>query len=825
MSQQDELIHALNAQLAAAVDGGAGGPVRLAAEGDAARELERRLNALIAGGRPRGGGAADAPRDKLGWFLDSIVENAPTMLFVKDARDLTVELWNKLAEEISGVKSEDIVGKTGFESFPAEEMEGFLRRDREVISGKKLVAVEESLTHAGRTRWLHTKKIPLLDERGEPRYLLGISEDITERKRADEEIRRAKEAAESASRAKTEFFANVSHELRTPLTLILGTLDAVLLGEAGELPEVARERLARMRRNAARLTSLVNDLLDFSRIEAGKMEVRWQPVPAVEIVSEIVEDARSTATARGLELTFEAGESPGHLPLDRRMFEKIVLNLIGNALKFTPAGGRIDVRAGMVDGELELLVRDTGVGIPAEKLPLLFERFQQVDSSISRKYEGTGIGLALVKEFAELMGGRAGVESELGRGARFFVRIPRREEHLAITMDAGVLLRSEDPFAHLVPAPRASDDLAWSGKPRIIVAEDNPDMRAYLRDLLAAEHDVVAVENGKQALAAARARLPDAIVSDVMMPEMNGFELVAALKGDPALKQVPVLLLTARAGSEAIASGLEGGADDYLSKPFSPAELRARIAAARRLHRAYQDLALHLDELVKTRDQLVEAEKLSLAGRLARGVARELSGPLTVLRTRLVISGASREAREGLARVEELVAGLGRLMEPPELTRPERVELAPFIEDVLGELPVGRTGRVTQIEQVGWTEISPGDLRVAVANVLSYLGRSDRVSVPAAPIGVRVHQERGQPCVTISDTALRLSPNECAQLLEPRLEVDGAAGGGLRLDVGLAIANQILRRNGAELRVRAMEPRGVMFQMSFEGVSRAAPGS
>lgn len=764
---------------------------------------------------------------KLGWFLDSIVENAPVMIFVKN-EDLKLEVWNKRAEEYSGVKREDILGKTGFESFPAEEMEEFHERDRQVLAGKDMIAVEEKLTGpTGETRWLWTKKIPLLDEDGKARYLLGISEDITERKRAIEALEKAKDAAEDANRVKSEFFANVSHELRTPLTLIAGTVDALLIGEAGDVGGPARERLHRVRRNAARLTSLVNDLLDFSRLEAGKAEVRWQPVRAAEIVSDIVDEAQATASARGLQLAFQAGADVGHVPLDRGMFEKIVLNLVGNALKFTQPGGRIDVAVGTADGELELTVRDTGVGIPADKLPLLFERFQQVDSSASRRYEGTGIGLALVKELAELMGGRVSVESEPGKGSRFTVRIPCRPDQRSLSRDTAPAERVASPFEHLLPsvAPAASPDP--TGKPRLILAEDNADMRAYVTELLAAEYDVVAVGDGRAALEAARGYLPDVIVTDVMMPEMNGFELVANLKRDPALRQVPVLLLTARAGQEAIATGLEGGADDYLTKPFSPAELRARVAAARRLHKAYQDLALHVEELVATRDQLVAAEKLSLAGRLARSVAEQLGRPLAAVQERLASPPPGRsaeelvaEARDEIDRVSCLIAGLGRLAEPPSLDAPERVDVARFIQSVLGELPESMKGRVSIREwagQVGYTDIAPGDLRVAISNVLSFMCRS-APPAPAEPIAIQVHQERDRPCVTISNAALRLSREEREHILDPRVEAGDARGGELRLDIGLAIARQILQRNGAELRVTDALPEGIAFQMSFEGV-------
>jgi PAS domain S-box-containing protein len=835
MQPNDQLIEALLEQLERSIDGGFEGRISLGAGDERAQKLQERLNTLLSAARAGKlasaqdeGRTLESQSKKVGLFLDSIVENAPTMFFVKNAQDLRVELWNKLAEQFSGVKSEDILGKTGFESFPAEEMEIFHQRDRAVLAGKKLVAGEETLTSPGGvTRWMYTKKIPLLDDSGEPVYLLGIAEDITERKRANEELQRAKEAAESANRAKSEFFANVSHELRTPLTLIAGTLDSLLLGVAGALPGAARDRLERMRRNAARLSSLVNDLLDFSRIEAGKAHVRWQPLPVSEVIFDLVEEARETAAARGLSLELHAGASVGHVALDRSMFEKIALNLIGNALKFTPSGGRVEVSVRIDSGDLELVVADTGVGIPAGEMPRLFERFHQVDSSASRKYEGTGIGLALVKELAELMGGRVRVESEVGKGSRFTVRIPNRADHRDLSQDVAGGEKRGASLRDVAPAPSREGDAPLTGKPRLILAEDNADMRAYVRDLLAGQYDIVAVGNGREALESARKYLPDVIVSDVMMPEMNGFELVSALKKDPLLKQVPVLLLTARAGHEAIASGLEGGADDYLSKPFSPAELRARLAAARRLHKAYQELALTIEELLSTRNQLIEAEKLSLAGRLARSVAEQLSEPLSQVQFKLAVMRPQHgtpamvdEAREAIDRVSGLISSLGRLAEPPSLMAPERVEVGGFIESVLGELPEGVSGRVSmrKLGEPGFTDISPADLRVAISNVLSFLYRTDqgREAAKLEPIAILVHKEKGRPCVTVSHDGLGLSREEREQIMDPRVEIDRDAGGALRLDVGLAIASQILRRNGAELHVQAVPPEGVAFRMFLE---------
>jgi signal transduction histidine kinase len=280
-------------------------------------------------------------------------------------------------------------------------------------SGDPMLDKEEPQSPSERgTRTLLTSKVPLRDETGGVIGLLGIYADITERKHMEEELEEARRAAEAAARAKSEFLTTVSHELRTPLTLILGPLACLLSSEEPPLAPRIRADLERVQRNARRLHRLVNDLLDHQKIEAGQMRLDWEVVDVAELCADMVDDALVAAERGGIELSIQADPELGSVPLDRRKFEKIMLNLLGNALKFTPPEGRVAVSVRAMDDQFELSVEDTGPGIPAGSTHLLFRRFQQIDASPTRKHEGTGIGLSLVKELAEMMGGTAGVTSE-----------------------------------------------------------------------------------------------------------------------------------------------------------------------------------------------------------------------------------------------------------------------------------------------------------------------------------------------------------------------------------------------------------------------------
>jgi PAS domain S-box-containing protein len=561
------------------------------------------------------------------WFLDSIIDNIPIMLFVKEAKNLQMCLWNKAGSELIGFSKEEMVGRTDFDFFPEEQAKFFQSKDREVLSGKQLIAVEEPIQTRHGDRWLFTKKIPLLDESGTPKYLLGISEDITERKQTLEELKSAKEAAEQANRVKSEFLTNISHELRTPLTLIASPIQALLEEESTSLSPAIREQLERVARNTARLTHLVNELLDWSKIEAGHMRVHPSPCSPQLLLKQLVDDALPTARARKIDLQLLAENDPYPIKIDPAMFEKIALNLISNALKFTPEGGKVTVVLQYDSQAFRLVVNDTGVGIPAEAHHRLFTKFQQIDSSATRRYEGTGLGLALVKEFCVLMNGSVDVESTVGQGSTFTVSLPLSAEVSGERRAIRPGSTSEPPSsvpltvqATSIPmSTHFSDDIEQRievahKRYHILLAEDNPDMRAYIAGLLKPLYRLTLCENGKQALERARSLRPDLILSDVMMPEMSGMDLVAALKSDPAFRTIPILLLTARTGQNAIVSGLEAGADDYLCKPFSPDELRARIVASLRLHQLYHTL----HEVQSSRDRALEQARLAVSSQLAR---------------------------------------------------------------------------------------------------------------------------------------------------------------------------------------------------------------
>ncbi|RBY89660.1 histidine kinase [Blastococcus sp. TF02A-30] len=394
--------------------------------------------------------------------------------------------------------------------------------------------------------------------------------------RAFETERLRAEGLAELDRAKTTFFSDVSHELRTPLTLLLGPLGDVLDDAAHPLPPDVREQLELAVRNGRRLRRLVDDLLDFASIEAGRATPVRVETDVAAFTAELAGIFRSATARAGLRLTVDCPPLGRPAHVDPRMWEKVVVNLLANAVKYTFVGG-IDVALRGGTDTFSLVVRDTGVGIVAEELPHLFERFHRVSGAAARTREGTGIGLALVQELAALHGGTVSVTSEPGRGSTFTVELPYGgpDAEAPATVSPSEAAHGEAAgWEHDTERPAAGGRAGL-----VLVVDDNADMRAYLTRLLTPYWTVRSTANGEEALAAVAEQVPDLVLTDVMMPRVDGFELLRALRADPATRGVPVVMLTARAGQEASVEGLEAGADDYLAKPFRAAELLARVRA------------------------------------------------------------------------------------------------------------------------------------------------------------------------------------------------------------------------------------------------------
>lgn len=469
-----------------------------------------------------------------------------------------------------------------------------------------------------------------------------IAASIANARAYDTERKRA-EALTEIDRAKTAFFSNVSHEFRTPLTLMLGPLQDLLARSQTHLSPTAKEQLELANRNGARLLRLVNTLLDFSRIEAGRVQAVYQATDLSGFTSELASVFRSATEKAGLRLTVECAPLGEPVYVDRDMWEKIVLNLISNAFKFT-FDGEIAISMDRVGDFAELSVRDSGLGIPSEEIPRLFERFYRVPNARGRTHEGTGIGLALVQELVRLHGGFIRVESTLGKGSSFIVSIPFGQNHLSSSQLGGARTLTSTatgakPFVEealrWLPGPSSEDEEIISDqdllpvpcpppseagfRPRILVADDNADMRQYVARLLSEHYEVETVPDGQTALMAARERPPNLILSDVMMPVMDGFQLLQAIRDDERMRRIPVVLLSARAGEESRVEGMDAGADDYLIKPFSARELLARVSARLEIARLqgegeqrYRELAESLEKQVRARTEQLESRTAEL---------------------------------------------------------------------------------------------------------------------------------------------------------------------------------------------------------------------
>ncbi len=446
-----------------------------------------------------------------------------------------------------------------------------------------------------------------------------IAASIASAQAYEEERKRAEDLAE-LDRAKTVFFSNVSHEFRTPLTLMLGPLEETLTNCSTLLPVKEREQLEMVQRNGLRLLKLVNTLLDFSRIEAGRVQASYEPTDLATFTTELASVFRSAIERAQMHLSVNCPPLLAPVYVDREMWEKIVLNLLSNAFKFTLVG-EIEVSLHASNDHVQLRVRDTGIGIPADEIPHLFERFHRVKGAQGRTFEGSGIGLSLVQELVQMHGGTVKVTSVLGEGSCFTVSIPTGFAHLPpdrISATRTLASTALNTTSYLEEALRWLPEEAGGQGSRgeeivdkyfldlhsaaapiahILLADDNADMRDYIKRLLSYQYEVEAVPDGLAAFACARQRVPDLVLTDVMMPGLDGFGLLQQLRSDPQTREVPIILLSARAGEEARVEGLEAGADDYLIKPFSARELLARVEATLKMSRLRQEATKQEQEL------------------------------------------------------------------------------------------------------------------------------------------------------------------------------------------------------------------------------------
>lgn len=547
-------------------------------------------------------------------FLDSIVDNVPIMLFVKEAEELRFVKFNRASEELVGLSRSDVLGKCDFDLFPQDLAEFFTQKDRAVLANGVMVEIpEETLDtpNLGR-RILHTKKIPVLDPTGKPCFLLGISEDVTEKKQTEQALKEAKEAAESASRAKSDFLANMSHEIRTPMNAVLGMTELLM---DTPLDRTQREYVKMVHESGEALLGLINDILDFSKIESGKFSLDRTEFHLHELLGDTMKTLAVRASHKDLELAVHvAADVPPVLFGDPGRLRQIVMNLVGNAVKFTERGEVIlDVSTRSRNGdrvELLFLVRDTGIGIAQDAMDRIFQAFEQADTSTTRRYGGTGLGLTITSRLVDLMGGTIWVESTPGQGSTFY---------FTAQLDVG----QEGTWN------QNGQGIAQLKGLRVLLVDDNATNRLILTEIL--EIHELRPESAESAAEAMRLlRMSQAagrpfslLLSDVNMPDVDGFTLVEQIRRDDRLKDLAVIVLT---------SGDRSGDRDRCQKLNVVAHLRKPIKQSELL----QSIVMGLGVARPESDQPVRAAAAATVIRPLRILLAEDSYPNQVLATGLL---------------------------------------------------------------------------------------------------------------------------------------------------------------------------------------------
>ncbi len=487
-------------------------------------------------------------------FLDSVVENIPNMVFVKSAEDLRFVRFNRAGEELLGYSRSDLLGKNDYDFFPPEEAEFFTSKDREVLENGRLVDIAEERiqTREKGERFLHTRKIPILDADGHPAYLLGISEDITDRRVADAQIRESKELAERANRAKDEFLSRMSHELRTPLNAVLGF--AQILEIEDPTPD-QRDSIRQILGAGRHLLGLIDEVLDVSRIATGRLSLSSEAVSVTDALTEAVDLIRPLAVERGIRLRIDDANGL-HVLADRQRLKQVLLNLLSNGVKYNREGGDIIVTwTHVTPDRLAIRVADTGVGIASEAMARLFDPFDRLGAEMS-DVQGTGLGLALSKGLIEAMGGTVKAESEAGAGSVFTIELSLAEPPVD---------RFEREWdGHDAPPSGVTPSRT------ILYIEDNVSNLRLIERIISDRPQVrlLSAMQGSLGLELARDHLPDLILLDLHLPDIGGDEALRRLRQDPATRTIPVVMISADATQAQIDRLLAAGANEYLTKPL-----------------------------------------------------------------------------------------------------------------------------------------------------------------------------------------------------------------------------------------------------------------
>jgi signal transduction histidine kinase len=674
--------------------------------------------------------------------------------------------------------------------------------------------------------------------------------------------------------AKSRFFANISHELRTPLTLMIAPLESLIhRADAGRSAE-ERDLLGTMHGNAMRLLKLINDLLDLVRLESGRSQVRLKKVCIDEFIHGLSNAVSAVAQDKRIQLQTHVDTALGFVMTDAEKLERICLNLLFNALKFTAANGRVDFSAEQKDGWLVIEVRDTGMGIPADQLPHIFSRFWQADTSSQRKFQGMGIGLALVKELAEVQDGSVSAASIVGQGTTMTVKLPLlTSETTAITDESEVAdeeLPSEEPQAEkkdwiadlyrraeMFPAMTSlqatlrpvETGIGRSRKPMLLIADDEPDMLRFLKSQLSANFEVLEAVDGQQALEKAAQFLPDIILSDMMMPEKDGLQVCRELRERTSTRSIPVVLLTARADEKTKIDCLAAGASDFLSKPFSLTEIQVRLKNLvdsrlyqKELFIQKQQLENALEQIKETESMLVQNEKLASLGRLSAGLIHEINNPLNYARQGLHIMGRTTEllpeeeradfadtlkdVEDGVNRVIQIISDLrGFTRNTRELGH--AFDLKTTVETGIRFFShVWKDGVQREVDIPAGLEIC-GDSNQFVQVFINLVQNAlDAMATKQYPEGekpgmrISGHERRDKIVFTIRDNGPGIPQEIKDKIFDPFFTTKDVGQG---MGLGLAICNRIIADHGGRVEVISQPGQFTEFVLEFPSANTTHP--